>query len=185
MQCDVKLRQKLSSLEPFSSNARLEMRPKFNTVSSQLDINCICVLNSSSLSLSWTNGPVVACFYYQHLYTRFQTSSCSSIEPKGSLSLLPIPWLHLSVPQLNLPCAKWIWSCVQSFYTVSSQSFFTWTFLVPARLEMRPKFNAVSSQPDLNWIYVPNFPHCPLVWTNGIHGSLFLLPTPVYALSNF
>ena len=68
----MKLHPEFSSLEPFSSNARLEMRPKFNTVSSQLDINCICVLNSSSLSLSRTNGPVVACFYYQHLYTRFQ-----------------------------------------------------------------------------------------------------------------
>ena len=86
---------KFSSIGPFSFNAKLEMRPKFNTVSSQLDINCICVLNSSSLSLRWTNGPVVACFYYQHLYTRFQTSSCSSIEQSRNCTSAFLSWIFL------------------------------------------------------------------------------------------
>ena len=117
--------------------------------------------------LSWTNGPVVACFYYLHLYMRFQIPNCSSIEPNGSLFLLPTLYMHLGVPQLNFPCAMLIWSCVQSFYTDSSQSFFAWTFLVNAWLEMRPKFNAVSSQLDINCLCVLNLPHCPSVGLMG------------------
>ena len=102
-------------------------------------------------------GPMVVCSYYQPLYTRFQLLKCSSVE----LIFFNIDVkLRPNFLHLNLSRSILDWRCVQSF-------------------------NAVSSQPDLTWMYVLNFSSLFLSWTNGTRGSLFLLPTPVYALPTF
>ena len=75
---------KYSSVESFSCNVDMKLHPKFP--------QCPSI------------GPMVACFYYQHLYTRFH--------------YYQFLYLHLSVPQLNLSCAMLIWSCLQNFLNV-------------------------------------------------------------------
>ena len=98
-------------------------------------------------------GPMVACSCYQPLYRHFQLLKCSSVEP------IFCNWCEAASKLSSLE-----------------------TFSFNARLEMCSKFNAVSSQPDLTWMYVLNFPSLFLSWTNEARGSLFPLPTPVYAL---
>ena len=67
----------------------------------------------ASLFLSWTSGPVVACFYYQHLYTRFQTPNCS-FEQSRSCTLAFLSWVSLVQSEFEVAS--------KDFYTVSSQS---------------------------------------------------------------
>ena len=86
---------------------------------------------------------VVACFYYQHLYTRFQTSSCSSIEQFCNCTSAFLSWIFLVQSGyeaaskvfilflLNLPC--WT-TCPQVLYC-----FLSWTSC-NVRLKMLPKF---------------------------------------------
>ena len=117
--------------------------------------------------------------------------------PKVVLSLLPI--LVYALPNLSCPSIGPMVACscyqplYRHFQLLKCSIFCNWcevasklssleTFSFNARLEMCSKFNAVSSQPDLTWMYVLNFPSLFLSWTNEARGSLFPLPTPVYAL---
>ena len=135
----MKLRPEFSPLEPFSSNARLEMRPKFNTVSSQPDLN-ICP-RFSSLSLGWTNGIRGSLFLLPTPVYALPNFQLFFNWTKGSLFLLPIP--------VNAPK----YSSVESFSCNVDMKLRPNSLhlnLSRVRLEMRPKFNTVSSQPDLN-----------------------------------
>ena len=73
-------------------------------------------------------GTLVVCSYYQHLYARFQTSNCSSIEPNVACFYYQFLLMNISIPfscnvdmklrqnslHLNLYRAMLDWRCVQS-----------------------------------------------------------------------
>ena len=96
----------------------------------------------------------------------------------GSSFLLPTLVYALPITQMLLSWTYFLQYWCEAASKLSSLEPFSFN----ARLEMRSKFNAVSSQPDLTWMYVLNFPSLFLSWTNEARGSLFPLPTPVYAL---
>ena len=97
----------LSPLEPFLCNTGLKMRPKFNAVSSQLDLSCTM--------LDWRS---VLMFY------TVLSVPLSSLEDAMFYTVL-------SVSHLNLSCATLGWRCVQSLMLC----LLSWTFLVQCLIE--------------------------------------------------
>ena len=104
-----------------SRNCTLVFLSRINLVQEWIWWSCVqrflyCFFFSpkyASVFLSWTSGPVVACFYYQHLYTRCQTPNCSSIEQSRSCTLAFPSWTFLVQSEFYETASK-------DFYTVSS-----------------------------------------------------------------
>ena len=130
------------------------MRPKFNTVSSQLDLSWRCVpkfytvlsvgpflcnarlkMRPKFLYCVFSVGPFL---YNAGLKMRPKVLYCvSSVGPfLCNAGLKMRPKFNTVSSQLDLSCTILDWRCVPKFYTVLSVGL----FLCNARLEMRPKF---------------------------------------------
>ena len=101
--------QNFSSIGPFSYNAELEMRPKFNAVSSQLDLSCAI--------LDWRCVP--------------------KIFPLLDLSCAMLDWR--CAQSLILCLLSWTFLVQYWIEDASQRNFLNWTFLVQCWIGDAPK----------------------------------------------